>query len=427
MESYITDEQIKLFEQLKGLVEENEIGVEYNSIGVEADNKILKLLEDGLSLGDTVIYLNGFYDIYDDYIGQYIRYRVNKKHTIQQMGRLNSSQLDNILVRMTGNQGYVSLRNAWDTVDTIEKIAATIDDENLSPMENIMYAYDVVKERKYEEADKGQRKCIARSVTPVLKSNKTVCVGFVQYFKSILACLGIKVYDIRIWYDKSDKGHLRAGIYVKDDKYGIDGFYYFDPTFDCKKADEDYEYIDNYAYFALTKDQMTRLCGTSGVEIGMEAYSKDFIDNFAELLKGTENPEEDRLIEDPITVNKYIDTASNMLKYTNTMCKVPQRNEKLAQYLTTAFEKMNKPLEAATLLQIFEVVREAEFRKNPKKYPYSDEVIENAYNKNWNTMKNLFPIERIEYSIFKQLPSEFEPTEVSEEEKENLRRVLKKI
>lgn len=130
---------------------------------------------------------------------------------------------------------------------------------DLSPFERFIYAYNITKQlKKYKENpyDKSQ----SRDLYSVIFNDYMVCVGFSSLFGDLLEKLGIKNKNLSVSvdtsYDKSNSefktvpvnksGHSRRYVYINDKKYGIDGFYVSDPTWD-----NNLEY-DFYNYAVLT-------------------------------------------------------------------------------------------------------------------------------------------------------------------------------
>lgn len=141
--------------------------------------------------------------------------------------------------------------------------------KNLSSFEKYIYAYNVVKKfKKYKEND--EDKMAARNLYRILENKYMVCVGFANMFGDLLNKLGIPNKDLSVSvdtsYDNAYKGeedvegieksvekggHARRYVYIKDEKYGVDGFYITDPTWD-----NDLEQ-DLYNHMVLTSEEVT--------------------------------------------------------------------------------------------------------------------------------------------------------------------------
>ncbi len=139
------------------------------------------------------------------------------------------------------------------------KIVSTSNDikkQNLSPYEKLLMSYLKVTSRKYVSEDEVlDHSADSRSVYGVLNSEKIVCVGFAEWLKNVLLELedtNIKVFNNEVSCSDDNKSisayHENLIIYIKDDKYKIDGYYYLDPTWDCGHQDI---YLPHLTYFMV--------------------------------------------------------------------------------------------------------------------------------------------------------------------------------
>lgn len=137
----------------------------------------------------------------------------------------------------------------------------------LSPFERYIFAYNKVKKfKEYRENEEDRDS--ARNLYSILENKYMVCVGFANMFGDLLNKLGIPNKDLGLSvdtsYDKADlslesvsgldkptemAGHARRYVHIVDDKYGIDGFYISDPTWD---NDMD---LDLYNHLAFTDEE----------------------------------------------------------------------------------------------------------------------------------------------------------------------------
>lgn len=142
--------------------------------------------------------------------------------------------------------GFNDMKNIW-SVNQVEKAnkqvvnaSNQINKQHLSPYEKLIYAYSYVTGRRYIAEREGEHTSTSRSVFGVLNSNRIVCVGFSEWLKAIMEEIGdenIKVFSNNVACSNDGKSisdyHENLIIYVKDEKYNIDGYYYCDPTWDC--------------------------------------------------------------------------------------------------------------------------------------------------------------------------------------------------
>lgn len=137
------------------------------------------------------------------------------------------------------------------------------DINHLSPFEKYIYIYNITKKyKKYKENIKDKSE--SRDLYKILMNEYMVCVGFSHMLEDLLNKQNIENTDLSVSVDVSYDGekldeeifseakvakkgeHARRYVYLKDEKYGIDGFYIADPTWD-----NDLEH-DLYNHLAMT-------------------------------------------------------------------------------------------------------------------------------------------------------------------------------
>ena len=163
----------------------------------------------------------------------------------------------NIKVNVEGNKDPVTIKEYLETIRIIENIAQHIKKYNFSPLEAIIYAYDIVRERVYKYEDEGDNPTKSRDLTSVVLGDRIVCLGFVNVFNAILKRLDVPCEEYLFSVKNKDRGHAKTIAYIKDDKYGIDGAYFFDPTWDSNGTRKYDNYKNSYRNFALTKEEVT--------------------------------------------------------------------------------------------------------------------------------------------------------------------------
>ena len=169
--------------------------------------------------------------------------------------------------------------------------------KNLSPFEKYIYAYNKVKKFKdYKENEEDLTE--ARNLYKILENKYMVCVGFANLFGDLLKKLGLPNKRLNVSvdtsYDKSIKGeeeveglekpvtkdgHARSYTYIKDEKYGIDGFYISDPTWDNDLEKDFYNHLaltnkeaaETSRYIWINKNDTSELLNVQSIE---EFYQK---------------------------------------------------------------------------------------------------------------------------------------------------------
>ena len=123
--------------------------------------------------------------------------------------------------------------NNW--VDKINK--ARVNGKPLSPFEKYLYAYQVVTQFKYT----GDQIFEARDISRILSSKYIVCAGYSSILSELCRRIGIvcKRQFIHVYNTGNPEldapnvlNHEECIVCLKDQKYGIDGFFITDPTLD---------------------------------------------------------------------------------------------------------------------------------------------------------------------------------------------------
>ena len=148
-------------------------------------------------------------------------------------------------------------------VETIKWYRRLITDFELSPVEKLMFAYDIMKTFKYSENE--NNRLMARYPDKIVKSGNIVCVGYANFLREILKGidnnLSINCSSVSTFSSKNNDyiGHERNLVRLDDEKYNIHGIFVLDATWDSvmdeEKAKslfkESYNALDLYSYFLI--------------------------------------------------------------------------------------------------------------------------------------------------------------------------------
>lgn len=169
---------------------------------------------------------------------------------------------ENISFYIDGNDNAISLNEFKNTIIKIDELVENVKKYNFSPFEQLLYTYDIVRNRVYKNESTNEDNSTSRDLTSVLFGNSIVCLGYARVYDAILKKLGINSRVVYLYPKDENKknGHARNVCYVKDDKYGIDGIYYFDPTWDSKRDENDKTYLNRYNYFCKSKVHFNEIC-----------------------------------------------------------------------------------------------------------------------------------------------------------------------
>lgn len=316
------------------------------------------------------------------------KYEINKINLDKL--KLLYGEYNNIFVFTEGNDEAISIEKFEKTLNIINKYVEKIQSYNYSPLEKIMHAYDLVRDRVYKEESEEELLTVSRDLTSVLLGDKIVCVGYAHIFEKLLKELGINVISYRISNKDSNKyGHRRNVAYIKDDKYNIEGIYYFDTTWDSKICENNNDFLNKYRYFAKTKNEIETL---QKRKFNDETFGKFNIN----ISKDFEKEYEEKGITGlPKQLYRTINKISNLVEgkdLINPIMFIDPRfldenfdKNEIVQKLLYYSKLMSNPIDILKLMKILYNVRKNEYYECPEKYMLDIEnLIEIAANSRWN-------------------------------------------
>jgi hypothetical protein len=295
---------------------------------------------------------------------------------------------DKIYVSLTGNTNYVSLMDCYKTMSAIKNQADDVKQLGLSPIETIMYVYDQVRNRVYTFENEDELCFKSRDLSEVMFGDKIVCAGYANIFHVLLHYIGIENLVVHLMEkDNPKSGHARNVIYVKDDKYGIDGVYYFDPTWNSKRRNEINEYLYRYTYFAKTRKFMDDDKKYDFEDSFFPMYSVDMDKKIKKIIA---DGKYERLMPYTKSLNymSHLVTHSSLINPMNVMPMAPMYGQfdidEFLKKFEEVFSKFTKEIPAETMLKIFSNVRKVEYYQNPELYPYSlEDMYKTCIRSNW--------------------------------------------
>ena len=272
---------------------------------------------------------------------------------------------NNVYVTLDGEDNLIHLSKLKRIVNKIDALVSKVNGVT-SPFEKAMYAYDLVRDRTYKKST-SKDLSVSRSLSHVLFEDEIVCLGFANIYNCVLQKLGIKsevCYLESATYSKP--GHVRNIMYIKDNKYGIEGVYFSDPTFDSKRNDNYFLY--SYKYFCKPYDFFKE-----------EDYINEYewlFDDFEELFnKYIESGLSSFEITDLKMLSHYLSLLNKLaifidnkgiVKFPNPGITKDEFNKKIEKYRSL----FNASISAEKFLKALEIVRKQEYLSNPQKYPY---------------------------------------------------------
>ena len=300
-------------------------------------------------------------------------------------------EFDNIYVGTDGNDNPVKLSDFIKTKSIINKLVKKVKKFNFSPMEQIMYVYDLVRDRVYTKEAKDEDYAISRDLTNILLGDKIVCVGYAHLFDILLKKLGFKTMLYKIYNPNTKIGHVRNIVYIIDDKYEINGVYFFDTTWDSKTSDNIHLY--SYRFFAKTKNEIEEYQSNEYLDATLPEINEDFFFDFITKLNNIGLDINDgNKIDDINKISRIIDNKTLIDKnifspYYNSLPKQMRQDfnkNNIVRDLERYDELLNSPISANTLLKMLYEVRKNEYYEDPINYPFNvDNLFSIVVNSNW--------------------------------------------
>ena len=163
---------------------------------------------------------------------------------------------------------------------------------DLSPLEQYLYAYNITKNfKEYNPSEESWN--ASRSLYDILDNEYIVCAGYTRLLEDLLDKLGIKSrqFGVKVYDEDAniDGNHSLIQVKLKDEKYGINGIYFGDPTND---SDMIYDYY-NYALMSNIRKPYIPDNSYDETACFFEANSvEEFYDRFTKWNNNQDNKEE---------------------------------------------------------------------------------------------------------------------------------------
>lgn len=296
--------------------------------------------------------------------------------SLDNIEKLFQEDISRVYFQLEGNSQLVTLEDCKKTVQKIDEMAKRIKSLGLSPMEEVVYAYDLVRDREYIEEEEGEDPTLSRDLTSVLFGNKIVCVGYANILYHVLIKLGIKSKPYQLENVDGCSGHQRLVAYIDDDKYDIHGVYYFDPTKDRRKGNSR-KFLYSYRNCAKTKEHMELSDEGRYIDVTFGDFDKEFVESFKKTVETSGimsvDDEDIAIINEVSYFLESIKLIPRKILYREDLPDFLRKTfdkEAIFEALDRYLERFTKPLDAKTLLEIIFNVRKQEYYADPEKYPF---------------------------------------------------------
>lgn len=340
------------------------------------------------------------FKIIKKYIQDNQKFLKNKKVIVSGINKLSREQIEcankyfdkfqNIYYIIEGNSMPIKYADYYNTYKEINEITDKIKSLNLSPLENLMYLYDLFRNRKYKKEEKIEDYNKSRDLTSVLSGDYIVCVGFTELFDQVAKQLGYLTYEYRI-KGINRNSHIRNLVYVEDPKYDVDGLYFFDLTWDCKK-DENNDFLYSYKFFLKTKEEMEKYDTKKFIKNPILDINDEIIEElkkydkigFAEMWDISHD-----LLLSIGSISKLLN-KHNTMDYMSDLTSGNLKTEQIISLFDEYLDKINKPFDYIQFCKLLYNVRKVQHNQNPDFYPFDyDSIKETTINsKIYNELSN---------------------------------------
>ncbi len=281
----------------------------------------------------------------------------------------NLNNTDNIYLKLEGNTNGINIEDYKYTINYINSIVEKIQSKELTPFEQLIYLYDIVRDRKYILEEDNESYTISRDLTEVIKGNKIVCAGFSEIFDKVSQKLGFNS-KIQCLHNKElTSGHARNMVYIKDDKYNIDGIFVFDTTEGCKR-DETNNHFNSYLFCARPKEFF---------EFADKKLKNDYIDDELNIINEVYN----KVSNDDFDIDRellivfysiYSHLRNIELKEIYKL-NIKENQKNFKQKVIDFYKLFNQIISIDTYIEALTNVRIKEYIENEEKYPLSIEKL----------------------------------------------------
>lgn len=193
---------------------------------------------------------------------------INIKYITENFDTINNEQckeleiINNFILKEI-NQELIISSDSFDgyefskVINANRKITSFVDNIKNSPystFEKLMLVYEFATKFVYNEVNENESKGISRHWITVLNTDKIVCVGYASIMKELCSRIfdekELKIFEQSLMVEDQDKaeptGHANNAVYIKDEKYGIDGIFYLDSCWDSARSSDDIRYCYSF-------------------------------------------------------------------------------------------------------------------------------------------------------------------------------------
>lgn len=286
----------------------------------------------------------------------------------------------------------------------ISEVVNTIKNENLSPLEAVMYVHRLLTERTYFKDGEGYKN---RNIYSVLNQKDIICTGFANLFAAIFLELNdprIKVKEAVISMNNNSWYHAINNVYINDEKYAYEGYYSLDACANVQQnkpegldffmipiMDIPYSYKDvGNKRFVLETNEGNLGNNTIPFDVDAEYYGSAY--NISHKLYGTEfkHKNSESVLD---STKEFLNTnLANKIKkqFENDYGEEVVEQEKLYSKVISKVLRTTKPISIADLESAYTVITKKFIKtKDISAEKYAQNVIMQAIDDVPNVYSNI--------------------------------------
>ena len=326
-------------------------------------------------------------------------YRLDKETLKSMMDFVKNKKID-IVFEDEGE--FFPVISVYRAMNKIYPLFDYIENNNFSSLEALLCAYIYVTQFPYNSGKRKEKDKVGKSAYAVLTTEKIVSTGYCNVINMIVDNLdfyNVKSFSNLIVYGRGKGDDLQSSliVYVKDNKYNIDGYYFVDPTKSCEtKFLKLSERNINLADFMIPLGDLKHL-----------AYGFDFHEATNDHLYNYKR-DIDMEVDDAVAINSF---SVDKFKFNKQFQDYLNNNFKMIDELNKRYNELSTgEKELSSYIQEHPEIVQELLEKNSE--PIRVETFINAMRKIYQSFKTYDSDEQMKSSIVNTIFRSIESSEV---------------
>jgi len=225
----------------------------------------------------------------DNLESKQVIYITNEINNLEDLNKLKENYPDKKII-INWNYEIAFIDDVISAISMIDYFKSVVD-KDLSPLEKITFVYDIVKSHNYNDYEV-KYSMNSRHITKIVNNNYIVCAGYINILNRVLNEMGFNCSNLNLSLKDANgivkEQHVRSLIRVPDEKYEIDSYYVFDPTWDSANRKRYYKIDDDTAEYSDIKKEGFKNTDTLALYnyflVPLALYEKTFPNSYDEKI-----------------------------------------------------------------------------------------------------------------------------------------------